>query len=425
MVQVVKLLQLSNISDIEVSSGIKILKINGEEWVFFGWYHDTQYGSDEYGCTSTPNIFHNWLMKRSDLEAGKTDHINITGSECNSFITLGVQYLPSRKWLMVHGYTYTSGGTGYPRLAIYDVSDPNNPQVVKDIQSSSSVSSVFTHALYNEKHDKILISWKPTLKLYYGSFNDLLNASKIEDLPNVIDGYDVFYSIDDDRVIVCDNAHFPSTCYIMDLDTMQIETSGINLDLPKTRTINYLVTLAKSDSNNIVVQFRSLNDLSVIKSYDLGVSWGSKTPQPMPIGDDVAVFDFSNSKIHVVNKDNGLVQTIDLPKVCVEGDISNDGTIICADFNMAGNSINKLVADIYYKVIFNGASVCIEDNQGQPLANKNIYVGEIGGTNQLDRWQMIRGYSLPSSLDSKTTGSDGCIDLSEYNGKAVVIIVPP
>jgi len=48
-----------------------------DKYLLISWYHDQNYGSDEYGCTSTPNIFHIWLV----------DETQLTGQTLQMFLT--------------------------------------------------------------------------------------------------------------------------------------------------------------------------------------------------------------------------------------------------------------------------------------------------------------------------------------------------
>ncbi|RLB79704.1 MAG: hypothetical protein DRH17_13340 [Deltaproteobacteria bacterium] len=422
MVSIQKLVSITTLGDVEISSGIHVLHGLPEDWIYIGWYHEFNYGSDEYGCTSLPNIFHHWLMKRADIEAGQLTHVNALGRECTDFVGMETTYDPAKKILVIGGYRYTAGDQGYPKIAIIDVSDPSSPRVLKELEHSQSFSSPRARPYYNPKHNILMIGVHPENRIYYDTFENVLNASSIDAIPNRLDGYDWISPVDEDRVLVAN----PSTGRndVLDLTTMQTSPTDIS-GWFIVRAPNYVVALYKTANNTIGVKFFNISDLSLAKDVDTGKSAPSNGEQLslLAVGDKVVIFNNESLEIYVVDPVNGLEATFSLPEKCGWLDRFSDGVVICTHPFRGNGDIKEFLADVYYAVVVNGTKACIKDQAGNPVTNKTVYVSEPYGQ-QCSR-DVQKLYGLLKSVTQLTTDSEGCVDLSQFVGKTVVIIVPP
>ena len=409
------LLTFSTLTDVDFVSGLVVLRNLDEEWVFFAWYHDANYGNDEYGCTSLPNIFHNWLMKRSDIEAGNDTHINVLGNECTDFVCTSAVYVPSKKILILAGYHYTSDGNGYPAIYIIDVSDPANPTIIKHLQHSSA-GATYNYVYYSVKHDKILIGVRlgDTVRIYYGSYDEVLNANNIDDLP-YIDGYRDICPIDEDRVWVLNPLTLAEA--ILDLSTMSVTSSSLGV-LKLIRLRSKIAGFYKTGNNTVGIKIFDL-DLNLLGDIDTGIAWTSRTLYAVDnraliiAGTDWAVVD-----------ETGIIAQGTLSKSCLRGDRSRDGFILCTPGEGSTGTIRKLTPDTGYKIVkVSDTVVQVLDLDGNPVANKTVYVAEVRGSTASER--NVQKVSTPGAFTELTTDSEGKVDLSSYAGKTVVIIVPP
>ena len=422
MVQLVTLLTLSSYNDVGISPGPVVLRFLSPEYIYIEWYHDTQYPNDEYGCTSLPNIFHHWLMKREDLEAGKDTHINLLGSECTDFLGSFPTVSIRRKALIIGGYRYTGPNMGPPKVVIVDISNPESPSVIKELELSTSASDYPpARVLYSEKHDLILIGYSfPSVKLHYGTWDEVINASHIDDLPS-IDGYSDPWPIDGDKCIVRGSAGTA----VFDFTTKTATPLTLPGAHPKfLRTPSYLVIVYETDTNTIGVQFRDVSDLSLVGDIDTGKSYPSDDDLllEVPVGDKVVIIDSDRKVMFSVDVNGNIGDEVSIPDVCAWGDRSNDGTILCTDVGYGpGGRIKKLVGDTYYSVTLSNGKACIKDNAGNPVPNKQVFVAVVGtGRNSIRKGL---GYDGLDNVTVRTTGSDGCVNISDLAGNPVDIIV--
>jgi len=424
MPSIVKLVSISTLDDVEIMSGIHLLRGLPEEILFLGWYHDVHYGNDEYGCTSVPNIFHNWLVKRSDLEAGQLTHVNALGSECTDFVAGRIEYIPDKKLLILGGYRYTSTGAGYPKVIFIDVTDPENPSVLKEIEYPSEYTgSPYATPLYNPKHNLLFIGVHKAFKVYYDTLENVMNVTSIDQIPNSIDGYYIVYPLDEDRILMMSSGN---TLDGYDIVNQQIISLGWEFGI-SFRTPNYLVYVYKDANNHVIVRFVNLSDLSIANEYNTNSEvsgWVHDYVTIIGAGDKVIVINAESNELFVVDPDNGIEYSTTLPEQCVWGARTDDGIIYCTHLYTGKGDIKKFEADQYYKVSIQGATVCVTDKDGNPLANKPVYVSDIYGYMPL-RSVNQKYYAGAKTLTQLTTNSQGCVDLSQFAGKTVVIIVPP
>jgi len=424
MVSLTRLAQISNLSD--VIGTLVVIKHPSGRFVYKPWYHDRNYGSDEYGCTSLPNIFHHWLLKLEDVEAGNlANHINLLGTECTDLVHITSSYVPQKKALLIAGYTYVGANTGYPRVVIVDLSDPLNPRVIKDLRHSRSGSPARTAVVYSAKHDKMLIGvLGPETAVYYGTWDEVLNASNIDSLTKLADGYWGMLPIDNDRVMIGG----PSGRAVVDLSTMTVQTPSDNPNIDNLgnlvhRTYDKLVTIVVDTTYKI--RFLDL-DLNVVSEFDTGL------PKPDNLeklwiatdGINVVVIDNHNMKILLVDPTNGIKATTDISEVCAWGDLVDKGYILCTDFIEGTGKFVKLVLDGYYSVSRQNNKVCLSDEAGNPVTNKTVYVcrSEISSPALDSAYQELPGFER--TCTQVTTDSNGCIDLSGLEPGVYVILAP-
>jgi len=410
MPSISKKLTISTLTDVEFCSGIRVLADLG--YVFFAWYHDVDYDSDEYGCTSLPNIFHRWLMKLDDLRAGKDTHINL-GEECSNFVVLATAYVPQRKELWLGGYRYTGPDNGHPRLEIWDVSSPVSPVLKKALELSTSGDHPRVIPYVSTKHNVVILGilLDNTPQGRVCSIDEVFGANSLDELPSATPAPLWVYPLDEDSVTMAhDGARYK--CTLPGYECTEISVSDIACACMVD--VGDYYALMYSGDTNVMVDFYDKN-LNLVKTIDTGISKASCSEYP--IGKNKLLI-ISGTSWAIVDI-NGVVASGSLSLPCLQGSITPDGTIICSHKGTGEGSIYELVPDTHYKIVKDENGVKIVDKNGNPVANADVLVGEIKSSCQ--SW---RSHALIFNAKhiTRKTNSNGYIDLTDLYGKAIEII---
>jgi len=420
-----QLARISAATDIDLNQNLRELSaIVLPGWVVFPWYRDTTYGSDEYGCTSIPNIFHLWLVDLSQLN-GQTPpnvpHVNVLGSECVDHWLWGniVAFVrQGKKYLVIGGGRYEGANTITPRLIIVDITDPNNPQVVKQLEDTGTKSSAH-HVLYCPKSDTFYVVTSDGV-LRKGTWDEVMNATSLRDLTAVKDYGTVvaLIALTQTKALVYNDSQ--GIYEILNMETGQIEgtftpPSG---HFPVTSTKKLYILERDENANIVAVHVYDPDTLTEEKVFNLP----SPVPAPSPawalavaaVG-DVILWIVDNT-LYVIDVANETVNTVTLP-INVSGTVPinmYEGALLlfekgdhCA---LTNGWLYKVVLDAYVYARYDPSTkkVCVYDEAGNPVANRTLYIGEITPAT----WN--RGGATPKV--TRTTGSDGCVDISDLTG---------
>jgi len=422
MVSNTRLAQISNASDIDLNQNMLSLGAIGyPNWVVFSWYRDVTYANDEYGCTSTPNIFHLWAVNLEEL-SGQTPpnvpHVNLLGDECISHWVWGniLAFVRNgHKYIAVGGGRYTGPGHLVPRIVIIDVTDINNPSVVKILEDSGT-RDAGSYIAYCPDSDAFYVQTSDNV-LRRGTFDEVVSASSLTELTEVksYSEHRDIIPVSLSKALICSG----SECDVLDMASGSIVdtfTKDLGFWMPGAKNLFFIVL----DSSRNVTEVRKYDPdtLSVLDTYTLTESIPSPDPywaRAIHVSGDIILYVVGNT-MYVIDFANKQTSTITLP-------ISIGATVPIPVYNgklvmfEAGDDQSKtngwldlVELDDYIYIVYDPANrrIRVVDKNGNPVANRTVYIAEVVPSTWIARG--IR------PIGSRTTDQDGYVDISDLSG---------
>lgn len=400
-----------------------------DRYAVLAWYRDSSYTSDEYGCTSIPNIFHIWLIDLTQL-AGQTPpnvpHINVLGSECTphwmwSNYPYNIAYKGGKRYLILGGGRYVSSSNIVRRLVIVDITNIAAPSVVKVLEDTQSYGSP-NDVVYDDQTDKICVQTSDAV-FRCDTLSNILNypvTATLRDIPAVstrpaVSG--AIAKVGTRYVYIWGDA-------VYDLDTGYIQTSPFpsNVDFVYTSD-NYVVVLLASTTdtrNKVGVEIRDPDMLSIIKtinfpslffvdpSWNLGLS--VEKDSIILIGGDS-----SGSRFMIIDIQSGSVTTGTLPQNIWTNYYLvrmkyRGGYLVWERASPATGRLLHLLPDSFVNIVYDSANrrVQLLDQLGNPIASKTTYIRILRATGT--------ARLLSGTLIQRTSDVNGYISISDLSG---------
>jgi len=415
MVSFIDMRRLTNASDIEGTifwlSGL----VENDEILAFAWESEGQYGSDPYGCTTTPNVYHSWLVKKSDIDAGGSypvPHINLRGAECTDGWGVWFLYIPKKKWLYQSGFRGVScSGTKF--FTIYDISNPSSPKIIKDFQgTSTSICGVY-HAFYAEEVDKWLIIATDTLDAKIATTDQLLNATSWDQLPNapVKPTRDTCITLGGSKII----------CSGVIYDLKAETTSSFPDESVIGASLNYVITTPNKWNENITVKWYKKTDLSLAYSQTTTFKHPPWRAHVIPDIDSVLIISYyqeASDKVYVLKPD-GTLLSFTLPRSVELRMLTRvNGFFVIATRD---GYFSYLIPDSYLMIKKEAGKYVLRDMNNNPVSNKSVMICQQSSIGSRD--EDYYGYDGCTTV---TTDANGVIPIpSTFVGKSFIIIAPP
>jgi hypothetical protein len=394
------------------------------------WYRDVTYGSDSFGCTTLPNIFHWWILDKTQL-TGQTGtsvpHYNLFGNECRAEVFFGNAQFFMRNGLklLVGGYVY--GGNYQKYVALFDLSDPTKPTLLKELLDVSTPAGGYWNshrALYHPPTDEIyVLSINGDVR--YAKYSDFLNARDFSSLSlvgnlgfsNATDGILPFSS---GELMVrvsqyggtgvwnglLDTSTKTLTRYTL-LDSYQEFVSGRK----------YLLGVKISDSTLSGIDVIDKTTMSVLKSLTLNITLIGGSPW-RDLGDYLARIVIDGKTFRVINLADGSYFDIILPYPMYGSDFIA-GKIY--GFNWVSGidttgELYELTLDSYYYLDYDPTTrkAVLRDQAGNPVPNKTVIISKLFTPSR------VSGFEKDVT---KTSDSSGVIDLSDISGVFSITVV--
>ncbi len=417
-----RLARITNATDVDLNQNILGLGAIGyPEWVVFPWYRDVSYANDEYGCTATPNIFHLWAVKLSELN-GQTPpnvpHVNLLGNECTPHWVWGniLAFVRNgRKYIAVGGGRYTGPDRIVPRIVVIDVTDINNPSVVKVLEDSGERSNI-NQIAYCPDSDSFYVFTSDNV-LRRGTFDEVVNANSLTDLTPV-KSYSTVAGI---IPVSMTKALIPigDTWDVLDMVNGEIIgtfEAARGLWAPGAKNLFVLI----KDSNGNVTEVRKYDpdSLSVLETFTLSEPIPAPNPSwahtahvsgdiiLYPVGSTLYVIDFANKQVSTITLPFSIGGASPIP-------VYNGKLVMfeAGDDQAKTNGwLNLVELDDYIYIVYDSANrrIRVVDKNGNPVANRTVYIAEV-----LPSTWIRRGIR---PIGTRTSDQDGYVDISDLSG---------
>jgi len=424
MVSLQTLATVTNASDNDPSTVFMI----DERYAVLAWYRDLSYASDEYGCTTIPNIFHLWIVDLSQL-SGQTPpnvpHINVLGSECTphwmwSNYPYNIAYKGGKRYLILGGGRYVSGSNIVKRLVIVDITNIAAPSVVKVLEDTATYSAPNDIA-YDDATDKVCVVTSDAVFrcdtldniLNYPATADLRSIPAVSTRPSVSN----VVKVGTKYMFIWDDA-------IYNLDTGSITTSPFPAGTDHVFTSNnYVIVLIASTAdrrNKTAIEVRDPDTLSLIRTINfpspffVDPSWNYS----LSVEKDSIILiggDSSGSRFMIIDIQSGSVTTGTLPqniwtnynpiRMKYRG-----GYLVWERASPATGRLLHLLPDSFVNIVYDSANrrVQLLDQLGNPIASKTTYIRILRATGT--------ARLLSGTLIQRTSDANGYIDISDLSG---------
>jgi len=415
MVSFIDMRRLTDASDIE-GGIIWVPGVNpDDEMIAIMWNSEANYGSDPYGCTSAPNIYHHWLVKKSDIDAGGSypvPHVNLRGTECSDKWGNVFAYIPKKRWLYESGFKGTSC-SGPKFFTIYDITNPSSPKIIKDFEGASTSNCGFYYAYYAEEVDKWLLIDYDTGQAKIATTDQLLNATSWDQLPNAPAN--------------------PTKGACITVGGSKIICGGVIYDLKANITstfpdekligasLNYVITLASGWNQNLTIKWYKKTDLTLAYTQTVNLVLPPWYPFVIPELDSVIIipgFNGTSDNIYLLKPDGTLI-SFTLPRsVEMRLQIRFKGFYLVVTRD---GYFSYLLPDLYFMINKEAGKYVLRDMNNNPVSNKSVVICEQSSIAHLD----FEGYGY-DGCTTVTTDANGVIPIpSTFVGKSFIIIAPP
>jgi len=416
------LARISNATDIDPNGKlISLAALGYPNWVLITWYRDVTYGNDEYGCTSLPSIFHVWLVDLMQLN-GQTPpnvpHVNLLGQECVDHWAWGsiVMFVrQGRKYIALGGGKYTGASRIIARLVIVDVTDIQNPQVVKTLEDDAD-RGFSNDVLYCPDSDRFFTQTSDWA-LRTGTWDEVINASTMKDLA-VVKTYSggVYTKLIDRKTAL---VGVKGSWDVLDMVNAQVvQTLAIDA-WTVIRTSTGVFALIEDDNRNITAIEKY--DPSTFELVDTFTLPSPIAPPNPPWGRGIFgvkdyIYILQESTFYIVDMANKTVNSISLPSALCSAlsEVPYDGKLIVTEEGDSASQSNGWIAllefddYVYAKYDPTTRKITIVDKAGNAIANHTVNIAQI-----------IRGvtsYVGQDVIGSRTSDSNGQIDISDLVG---------
>jgi len=412
MVSFIDKRRLTNATDIEGAIAWVPGVNPDDEMIAIMWNSESNYGTDPYGCTTTPNIYHHWLVKKSDIDAGGTypvPHINLRGAECTDRWARWFTYIPKKRWLFESGFRGTNC-VGPKWFTIYDLTNPSSPKIVKDFEGASTSNCNSYAAHYAEEVDKWLIIDGDTLQAKIATTDQLLAMTSWDQLPNAPAN--------------------PTSGHCVMVGGSKMVCGGVIYDLKANTTstfpneeiigasLNYIVTKALTTSNNLVVKWYKKTDFTLAYSQTTNLVFPPWHPFVIPELDSVIIVPFwggTGNTVYLLKPDGTMI-SFPLPR-SVEMRLPTRTKGFFSILTRDGY-FSYLLPDSYLMINKEAGKYVLRDMNNSPVPNKSVVICEQSSIDW-DRY----GYDGCTTV---TTDVNGVIPIpSAFIGKSFIIIAPP
>lgn len=385
MVTETKLAQVAGLNDVE--GFIYPLPKPLDKYIYVFWYHDIQYASDEYGCTTLPNIFHHWLVDVTQLTEQtppNVPHINLFGSECTPYVYFRqVQFFQrqGKLYMLLGGYEYGS----YVKIAaLIDITNPANPVVVKVLKDTQGSSWWNSHKpLYFPARDEILLVSLNGIGRAC-KFDQFLNATDFTSCPQIfstgfssaVDGFIANFT--EDKVYIAVSDYNTQNTYRAIYDATGTVTT-ITQSIGQVNA-KYALVFVVSGGNVTRIDLVDKSTLSVVSSINVNMPFSEY--YAIDIGDGAMFLFNGTSKIYII-KYTGEVYEYTLSQAYYgAGYISGSFYAFkhVSDIRTSGE-IYRITIDNYYYVERDpndptGKTFILKDKAGNPVPNKTIVIAK-------------------------------------------------
>jgi len=415
MVSFIDKRRLTNASDIEGMIAWVPGVNPDDEMIALAWNSETNYGTDPYGCTSTPNIYHHWLVKKSDIDAGGSypvPHINLRGTECSDKWGHYFTYIPRKRWLYESGFKGTNC-SGPKFFTIYDLTNPSSPKIIKDFEGASTSQCGLYFAYYAEEVDKWLLVDQDTLQAKIATTDQLLAMTSWDQLPNAPAN--------------------PTKPLCVTVGGSKIICAGVIYDLKAGTTstfpdeeligasLNYVITRPSGWNQNISIKWYKKTDLTLAYSQTTTLGQPPWGPIVIPELDSVLIYPYfgeANNTIYLLKPD-GTLMSFTLPRSVEMRLLARTKgffTIATRD-----GYLSYLLPDSYLMINKEAGKYVLRDMNNNPVPNKSVVICQQSSIAKIDAEPY--GYDECTTV---TTDANGVIPIpSTFIGKSFIIIAPP
>lgn len=425
MVSLQTLATVTNASDNDANAVFMI----DERYAVLAWYRDLSYASDEYGCTSIPNIFHLWLVDLTQL-AGQTPpnvpHVNIFGTECVPHwqwhnYSYNIATKQNKRYLLFGGGRYASASVIYRRLVIADITNPTSPAIAKLLEDTGTYGAPNDIA-YDDATDKVCVVTSDAV-FRCDTLDNILNypaTANLRSIPAVSTRPSVrgVVKVGTKYMFIWNDA-------IYNLDTGSITTSPFPAGTDHVTTSNnYVIVLIASTQdrrNKTAIEVRDPDTLSLIKTINISPPFfvDPDWNYSLSVEKDTVILlgsDNTSGKFAVIDIPSSTVTTGSLPQR-IWTNINPIRMKYRGGYLVWGNpgsvdrgNLKLLLPDSSVNIIYDSANkrVRLLDLANNPVANRTAYIRTLRATGQT---RLISG-----NLVQRTSDANGYIDISDLAG---------
>jgi len=401
-----------------------------DKYLLAFWYRDVSYGSDSFGCTTLPNIFHWWILDKTQL-TGQTGtavpHYNLFGNECRAEVLFANAqfFMRSGLKLLTSGYVY--GGNYQKFVALFDLSDPTKPTLIKELLDVSTPAGGYWNllrALYHPPTDEIyVLSINGDVR--YAKYTDFLNATDFSSLTLVGNlGFSPatggILPFSSGKLMVNASQYGGTGVWngLLDVSTKTL-TRYTSLDAYQGHVSGRKYLLGLKISNNTLTGIDVIDktNMSVLRSLTLNIALASQNPW-IDLGDYLAQIVIDGKTFRVINLTDGSYFDIILPypmfgSNLIAGKIYGFNWV--SGINTTGE-LYELTLDAYYYLDYDPTTkkAVLKDQAGSPVPNKTVIISKL--------FAPSRDSGFEKDV-TKTSDASGVIDLSDISGVFSITVV--
>jgi len=361
-----------------------------DKYLLISWYHDTQYGSDEYGCRSLPNIFHIWLLDETQL-TGQTPpnvpHINVFGQECHPYVLFRTLQFIARQgkfYLLLGGYDYSDKRKF---LSLIDITNITSPVVVKTIKDDTGTGDWWnqTRAVYNPDRDE-LIYVDITGNVRRLSFSAFLNATKFSD-GEVIKATGINPAVLgafawDSQYILVRVDQYVSTGTPQQYFGLYDRKNGTLTDISAFSfdhiMAKYALKHTMSGTTLASIDLIDKSTRTVSKTLTLNIQNIGSPYDPMDLGDGIILIGNRGGTAIAIIKYDGSYYVYTSPIPMYQGRYRKGSVYALKHYSdiLTTGELYKITLDTFYyvKPTTSPDTFQLVDQNGNPVANKTIYL---------------------------------------------------
>ena len=361
-----------------------------DKYLLISWYHDTQYASDEYGCTSLPNIFHIWLVDETQL-TGQTPpnvpHINVFGTECTPWVVFRTLQFIARQgkfYLLLGGYDYSDKRKF---LSLIDITNITSPVIIKTIKDDTGTGDWWNKlfATYNPDRDEfIYIDITGNVRRLL--FSAFLNATKFTD-GEVVKATGINPALEgvfswDSQYMLVRIVQYVATGTPQKYFGLYDRKNGTLTDISAFDfnhvMAKYALKYTMSGTTLASIDLIDKSTRTVSKTLTLNIANIGEPYNPMDLGDGIILIGHVGGTTIAIIKYDGSYYTYTSPIPMFNGRYRKGNVYAFKHYSgaMTTGELYKITLDVFYyvKPTTSPDTFQLVDQTGSPVANKTIYL---------------------------------------------------